>query len=270
MEITYESIRCELIRIDGLLRDLRADDIAQAPDRVYRSHLAGLNRLAATPVPDEIVAELASDESLAPMIGRIAQMRRLIGLKLEMQLAESVILHRDPWSLIKKFTYYANYVSLARMEFEGAGLKSGARVVFLGSGPLPLSLICLSEAYGIKGVGIEQDRQIAGLSKKMIQTLDLDPLITILHGDQFLLPLDEACALVMVGADAVPKKTIFEYLARVFPPGQMISYRIYEKGLRRLLDDQSVFELPKEFKEYARVRPEPPVNNTCVFAVRVD
>ncbi len=270
MEVTYESIRCELIRIDGLLRTLTTDDIAQAPERVYRSHLAGLNRLAATPVPDEIVKKLASDENLIPMVGRIARVRRLIGLKLEMQLAESIILHRDPWSLIKKFTYYANYVSLARMEFEGAGLKPGARVVFLGSGPLPLSLICLSEAYGIKGVGIEQDQKIAGLSKKMIQTLDLDPFITILHGDHFSLPIEETCALVMVGADAVPKKSIFEHLASIFPPGQMISYRIYEKGLRRLLDDQSIFELPKEFKECARVHPEPPVNNTCVFAVRVD
>ena len=268
--MTHESIRCELIRIDGLLRTLTTDDIAQAPDRVYRSHMADLNRLAATPVPDEIVVKLASDEKLLPMIGRIAQARRLIGLKLEMQLAKSVMRHRDPWSLIRKFTYYANYVLLSQMEFEGAGLKPEDRVVFLGSGPLSLSLICLSKAYGIKGVGIEQNRQIAEVSKEMIQTLNLDPFITILHGDQFLLPLEETCALVMVGADAVPKKSIFEYLARVFPPGQMISYRIYEKGLRRLLDDQSVFELPKAFEEYARVRPEPPVNNTCVFAVRVD
>ena len=49
----------------------------------------------------------------------------------------------------------------------------------------------------------------------------------------------------------------------------MISCRIHEKGLRLLLDDRSTFELPPEFVEAARVRPEPPVNNTCVFAVRV-
>ena len=74
--------------------------------------------------------------------------------------------------------------------------------------------------------------------------------------------------LIMVGADTVPKKDIFDHLARICPSGQMISYRIYEKGLRRLMDDQSTFELPREFTECARVRPEPPVNNTCVFAVK--
>ena len=102
----------------------------------------------------------------------------------------------------------------------------------------------------------------------MIQQLGLAQHVSILHGDHFLLPLKEVCALIMVGADAVPKKDIFEHLARIYPSGQMISYRIYEKGLRRLLDDQSMFALPREFTERTRVRPEPPVNNTCVFAVR--
>ena len=50
----------------------------------------------------------------------------------------------------------------------------------------------------------------------------------------------------------------------------MFSYRIYEKGLRRLLNNRSMFELPPEFTEHIKVRPEPPVNNTCVFAVKVE
>ena len=269
MEITYESIKSELIRIGGLLTNLTTDEITRAPEHAYRVCLADLNRLAEIPVPQPIVEELASDQNLASTVVRIARVRRLVGFSLEMRLAESVALHPEPWSEIMHFTYYPNYVVLARMEYGGAGLKSGDSVVFLGSGPLPLSLICLAKAHGIKGVGIEQDQKVAEISRRVIQTLELGHLITILHGDHFSLPLKESCALVMVGADAVPKKDIFEHLAHVFPPGQRISYRIYEKGLRRLLDDQSTFELPPEFFEYARVRPEPPVNNTCVFAMRV-
>ena len=268
MNITYETVRSELTRMDALMNDLTTDEIAQAPDRVYRSHLADLNRLAATPVPDETVEQLISDQNLAPVVRRIARVRRLIGSKLEVQSADAVTSHPDPWSRIQAFTYYPNYLSLARMEFEGGHLKPGDRVIFLGSGPLPLSLICLSKKYGVQGVGIEQDRQIATLSKKVIQQLELTHLVSILHGDHFLLPLKETCALIMVGADAVPKKAIFDHLARICTSGQMISYRIYEKGLRRLLDDQSTFELPREFSERARARPAPPVNNTCVFAVR--
>ena len=69
-------------------------------------------------------------------------------------------------------------------------------------------------------------------------------------------------------ADALPKDEIFSHLAKALPDGTILSYRIYEKGLRRLLDSQSVFNLPSEFKEYARIRPEPPVNNTSVFIIK--
>jgi precorrin-6B methylase 2 len=268
MNITFETVRSDLIRMDALMNDLTTDEIAHTPERIYRSHLAQLNRLAATLVPDKMVEQLISDQGLAPVVRRIARMRRLIGSKLEIQSAQAITSHPDPWSRIRAFTYYPNYLSLARMEVEGGRLKPGDRVLFLGSGPLPLSLICLSKEHGIQGVGIEQDRQIAELSKKVIERLELSQRISILHGDHFLLPLKEASALIMVGADAVPKKDIFEHLARVCPSGQMISYRIYEKGLRRLLDDQSMFELPTEFSELARIHPAPPVNNTCVFAVR--
>ena len=137
MNITYETVRSELIRMDALMGGLTTDEIAQAPDRVYGSHLARLNEMAATPVPDEVLEQLISDESLAPVVRRIARVRRLIGSKLEIQSAEAIISHPDPWSRIKAFTYYPNYLSLARMEYEGGRLKRGDRVIFLGSGPLP-------------------------------------------------------------------------------------------------------------------------------------
>ncbi len=69
----------------------------------------------------------------------------------------------------------------------------------------------------------------------------------------------------MVAAQAEPKKDIFDHMAKVFPSGTVISYRIYEKGLRRLLDTFSQYELSDVFEEYLRVPPKPPVNNTVVF-----
>jgi hypothetical protein len=72
----------------------------------------------------------------------------------------------------------------------------------------------------------------------------------------------------MVGADARPKDEIFAHLAKALPGGTRLSCRIYEKGLRRLLDDHALSDLPPGFTEYARIRPEPPVNNTSVFLLR--
>jgi hypothetical protein len=124
--------------------------------------------------------------------------------------------------------------------------------------------------YGLECTGIEQAPEYVELSTRLVKALGLDKHIRIIHGNHFSLPLNEQCRLVMVGADALPKEEIFAHLAKALSPGEMISYRIYEKGLRRLLDDQSVFDLPPEFLECTRIRPEPPVNNTSVFVIRVD
>jgi hypothetical protein len=72
----------------------------------------------------------------------------------------------------------------------------------------------------------------------------------------------------MAAAQAEPKMEVFEQLAKVLPKGSKVSYRLYEKGLRRVLDGSSLYELPSGFEEYIRVEPEPSVNNTVVFLKR--
>jgi hypothetical protein len=269
MDMTLNSIKAEFLRIHALLGNLTDDQINNEPEQVYRSHFERLNRLAAVHVEEKVAQRLLSDPELRVAIRRISHLKRINSLKLEIKCAESIIADSDPWARLEQFVYYPNYVKLTCMEYGGAGLNPQDRVVFLGSGPLPLSLICLYRQYGIESTGIEQALEYVALSGKLVKALGLNGHIRIIHGNHFSLPLKEECRLVMVGADALPKEEIFAHLAKVFSPGEMISYRIYEKGLRRLLDDQSVFELPPQFSECARTRPQPPVNNTSVFAVKL-
>jgi hypothetical protein len=266
----FQAIKTELLQVDAALKNLTEDQIENAPDEVHGAHLNRLNRLAAAPVADDVVRRLVADVDLGQAIARLSRLKRQNSLRLEIQFAESILSVADPWACLEQFVYYPNYLALARMEYEGAGLHVGDRVVFLGSGPLPLSLICLSRQYGIEGVGIEQDEGHAALSERAIRKLGLGHGIQIICGNHFALPLKAPCRLIMVGADAMPKAEIFDHLAGILEPGQMIAYRIYEKGLRRFFDVASVFDLPSEFRECGRVRPEPPVNNTTVFAMRVD
>ena len=268
MHTGYQAIKSELVRIDAALKNLTEDRIQNAPDEVYEAHLNRLNRLAAAPVADDVVQRLLTDVDLGPAIARISRLKRQNGLRLEVQLAQSMISAPDPWAYLEQFVYYPNYLALARMEYDGAGLQAGDRVVFLGSGPLPMSLISLARQYGIQGVGIEQNREYAALSERVIRKLGLNHEIQIICGNHFVLPLKAPCRLITVGADAMPKADIFAHLAGILEPGRMISYRIYERGLRRLFDAASCLALPPEFVETARIQPEPPVNNTCVFAVR--
>ena len=126
----------------------------------------------------------------------------------------------------------------------------------------------LYKEYGVKGIGIEQVPEYANLSQKLVKALELTDSVRIISGNHLSLPAHEKVQMVMVGADACPKDKIFTHLAKTLDNGTKLSYRIYEKGLRRLLDDKPVLDIPHEFREYARIRPKPPVNNTSVFLVR--
>ncbi|CAN2042110.1 histidine 2-aminobutanoyltransferase [Candidatus Magnetomoraceae bacterium gMMP-15] len=263
-----DSIKNEFLDIYKALPNLSDDEILNGPDDIFRPHLERINQLTAMDVSDYAAEKILQDVEFQIIIKIISHIKRINGLRMEIENARLIISESDPYALLKDFIYYPNYLKLADMEYQGGNLKSGDRVVFLGSGPLPMSLILLSKQYNIEGIGIEQSPEYAALSQKLIKSLDLSAHIRIIQGNHFLLPLKHKCNLIMIGADALPKDEIFNHLARVLLKGTKLSYRIYEKGLRRFLDNRSVFKLPDEFKEYARIRPEPPVNNTSVFVIK--
>jgi len=262
------SVKNEFFDIHSAISGLTDEEILADSDDVFRPHFERLHRMAAMDVDDHVVEEILCDKKIHPVIKHIAHLKRIHGLKMEIETAISIIDGPDSWSLLKRFNFYPNYLELARMEYRGAKLKKGDRVIFIGSGPLPLSLILLCKEYGVEGIGIEQVPKYAELSEKLINILDLTKSIRIVLGNHFSLPMDQKLRFVMVGADAYPKNEIFAHLAKALPSATKVSYRIYEKGLRRLLDEQSVFRLPPEFTEYTRIRPEPPVNNTSVFLLK--
>jgi len=260
-----EWIREEISEIYSVIRRLTDDEILNGTSSRLQQPFDRLDRLAALQVEEEVVEEIIRDLSFEPVLEAIARLRRLYGLRMEMEQARLIIAGPDPRDMLKDFVFYPNYQQLAQTEYEGAGLHSGDRVVFMGSGPLPLSLIVLCTQYGIEGIGIEKAPEYDDISRKILERLQLSELIRITGGNHFSLPLEENCPLIMVAAAARPKREIFSHFAKALKPGVKVSYRIYEKGLRRLLDTGSSFDLPKGFQEYLRVHPKPPVNNTVVF-----
>lgn len=266
----FESIKNEFLDIYSTIRDLTDDEILNGPEDMFRSHFEKLQRLIARDVDDRLAKELLCDREFRWITKHISHLKKLNGLRMEIRFAQSIIAAPDPWTVLRGFVYYPNYLRLADMEYRGAELKPGDRVVFLGSGPLPLSLICLCKQYGVEGMGIEQVPEYATLSQNLIQALDLTGHIQMIQGNHFSLPLDNECMLVMVAADAGPKDEIFTHLAKTLPNGARLSYRIYEKGLRRLVDNAAALNPPSVFKEYLRIRPEPPVNNTSVFLIKTN
>ncbi len=255
----------EIMDVYSVIADFDREETYLTPSNHLNTVFQRLDQLIALDVDDVTTEEILSNSGLNSAFDVITRFRSRYTAELEIEQANAILDSSDPWRSLKGFDYFSNYIQLARTEFHGAGLKAGDTVLFLGSGPLPLSLIVLCREYGLKGIGIEQEKERVELSRRVIGRLGLSNEIKILDGNQFTLPLDEPVDLIMVAAQAEPKSAIFSYLAEVLPAGTMISYRIYEKGMRRLLDTFSRYELPGNLEEYGRIRPTPPANNTSVF-----
>jgi hypothetical protein len=263
-----DSIKQQLLRVHEAIAGLSREAVMEGPAARLDPPFRLLDRLAAADVTAETVWAVWDDPSMSPVLETIACFREAYGLRLEIERAESLLDSRNPGGMLESFLFYPNYLKLAEMECRGAGLRKGDTVVFLGSGPLPLSLMVLFREYAVQGIGIERVDRYAELSRKVIEHLGLGEGIGILRGDHFLFPLKEAYDLVMVASAARPKQEIFTHLGKVVPDGTRLSYRIYEKGLRSLLGEKPSFHLPPELHQTLRLRPEPPVNNTVVFLVK--
>ncbi len=267
MNRSSESIIKELSTMYSVTKDIKDQEILHSPSNRLKTFFRRLDYLAALDLDDKSAEEILCAPEFDSALASIVRFRNLYSLRLETENANSILDSEDPWDALKHFTHFSNYLQLALTEYQGSGLEPGDSIVFIGSGPLPLTLIMLCHQHGLRGIGIEQEPDRAKLSRRVLMQLGLSDQIEIIEGNHFRLPLD-GCKLVMVAAAAEPKKEIFDHLASVLPAGTKISYRIYEKGLRRLLETSSFLELPEQFEEYLRIRPKPPVNNTVAFLTK--
>ncbi|PXF58465.1 MAG: methyltransferase [Candidatus Methanogaster sp.] len=267
MDRSAESIIKELSTMYSVTRDIKDQEILHSTSNRLKTFFRRLDYLAALDLDDKSAEDILSAPEFDLALESIVRFRNLYSLRLETANANSILDSEDPWDALKRFTHFSNYLQLALTEYQGSGLEPGDSVVFIGSGPLPLSLIMLCHQHGLRGIGIEQEPARARLSRRVLMQLGLSDQIEIIEGNHFGLP-SNGCKLVMVAAAAEPKKEIFDHLANMIPAGTKISYRIYEKGLRRLLETSSFLELPEQFEEYLRIRPKPPVNNTVIFLTK--
>lgn len=263
-----ELLIAEFHHIYAQVKDFEDTDVVENSSPELYAVFKRLDEIAAMNADEKFIDEILKSPDFDSLMSEISHFRFLYNLRLENLKAKSILESSDPWETLRNFAFYPNYLQLARTEYTGSCLKSGDYVLFLGSGPLPLSLIVLCREYGLFGIGVEQDGKRARLSRQVITRLGLSESIKIIEGNHFCLPLKPHCDLYMVAAQAEPKMEVFEQLAKVLPEGSKVSYRLYEKGLRRVLDGSSLFELSSGFEEYLRVQPEPPVNNTVVFLTR--
>ncbi len=272
LELSQKYIIEEILGLHRDIRDLSDEEILYGPSDRNGELFRKLDALITLEMDDKTALEILEKKELEPVFTDIIRFRNLYTVKIETEHANEVLADESPWAVLEQFPFYGNYLKLVRTEYEGLGLKPGDRVAFLGSGPLPLTLIVFFRQYRVKSIGIEQNSTRANLSRRLIEKLGLSEDIGIVNGNHLSLDgkdfgpgSDSGFRALMVAAQAESKKDIFEHLLEVMPVGSRISCRVYEKGLRKLLNGNCLLDLPAGFEEQERVLPEPPVYNTVVF-----
>lgn len=254
-ESLLDSVHDEILSLHMEIRKLSDEEIIHSSSGRSEKLFQRLDTLITLDLRSDIVCNLLKMEELESAFAHVNRFRNLYTVKLETRNANEVLGSQFPWDVREKFPFYENYLRLVPTECRGFELKPGDRIILLGSGPLPLTLIVLFKHYRIRSPGIEQDPARAYLSIRILDKLGLSKSIQIINGNHFSLSkadfrnLEAGARAVMIAAQAEPKSEILNHLLKVVPVGHKISYRVYEKGLMKLLDRSIPLDLPEGFEE---------------------
>ena len=184
----------------------------------------------------------------------------------EARLARDLILEKDPWKYLGDFPLYPRYVTLVENQIKAMHISPDQRLVFLGSGPVPLTLILLSRLFNVRSIGIDSNPESVALATQVIRHLGLQKDIEIVKGDDSCLEnLD--WDIVLVAALAEPKNRIFRNLRKILEQRDReipVIFRTYT-GMKAVLYKPVQPEDIKGFKIVKAVAPTGRANNTTVF-----
>lgn len=210
---------------------------------------------------------ILDDEKMNNALKLIRKFYLYIGARLETSNAMEIIKSDDPKATLDTFHFYERYQGLLTNESKLAHWHDDKTFVFVGSGPLPLTLILFREKFGCKCIGIEIQEEVAELSREVIQKLGLDDGIEILVGDETLLK-DIDFDILMVAAFAEPKERVFANVWEIVDEKTPVLVRTYS-GMRAILYAPLTDTILRGFHKEIMLLPIGNSNNTSVLLRKV-
>lgn len=207
-------------------------------------------------------------------IRRLARpLRRLAAsgeYELEKYWAAGIATSSNPGQELQRFPYYGNYEDLVRLEYftlSGVSRTSFHRILFVGSGPLPLTSILLARNYNLAVDNLDKCEEAIGLSKRVLKSLEVDGAVESIHAD--ILAFDEIrkydVVILSALAGANSKTGVIKHIHRRMRTGAFLILRT-ATGLRTLLYPQIPFEALAGLGLKAIVHPLNHVINSFIIA----
>ena len=210
---------------------------------------------------------ILDDEKMNKALKLIRKFYLYIGARLETNNVTQIIESEDPQATLDTFHFYERYEGLLTNESKLAHWHEDKTFVFVGSGPLPLTLILFRQKFGCKCIGIEIQEDVAELSRKVIKKLGLDDGIEILVGDETLLK-DIDFDILMVAAFAEPKERVFSNVWEIVDEKTPVLVRTYS-GMRAILYAPLTDTILRGFHKEVMLLPIGNTNNTSVLLRKV-
>lgn len=181
---------------------------------------------------EEVLRGLAAAGKIAPCQAAFAELEPMIERSFASQVASGNRgLVEDHDSLAAN--YLARYGELARREAALARMAPGDRVLFIGSGPLPISAIEYCRQTGCEADGLDFVEDAIRVSRRAIHRLGLDGRMRVHLGRGEHFPVT-GYSVVVVGVLARPKAEILKNVAATRSEGSRVLLRT-TFGLRELI-----------------------------------
>jgi len=210
---------------------------------------------------------ILDDEQMNEALKIIRKFYVRLGARLETENAKAILKSDDPWKTLESFHFYPRYQSLIKNENQLVKFTPEQKVVFIGGGPLPLTLILFNKLYGSHCVSVEIQPEVAELSRQVLEKLGLESEIEVVEGDETSIKgIDYT--VVMVAALAEPKERVFTNLWETVDTITPIIYRTYT-GMRAILYSPVTEKATRGFHKEVMILPTGKVNNTSVLIRKI-
>jgi len=262
-DLEYQEVKCIIHDLHNQLRD--SSNFSTIPVKNFEPLFRTLDNLARLLAGDHLIKLLTEDPEIISILPVIRKFYSNYLFYQEINLAQDILSSSDPWHTLYSYSLFPRYQQLVYHQGKEADLAEGGVVAFIGGGAVPLTLILLHILFGVTGMSIEVQPEIAYISQKVIEKLDVSEGVKIISGDETTLKGKKVSA-IMVAALAQPKKRIFQYLRTILDKNThvSVSYRTYT-GMRTLLYNPVMESDLEGFEEIKRIFPQDPVNNTICF-----
>lgn len=210
---------------------------------------------------------ILDDEKMNQALEIIRKFYVKMGSRLETAKAEEILQSSDPWATLESFHFYPRYQRLIENENKLVKFTPRQKVVFIGGGPLPLTLVLLNKLYGASCVSIEMLPTVAELSRQVLKKLGMESQIQVVEGDETATPKVDY-TVVMVAALAEPKERVFANLWETVDTTTPVIYRTYT-GMRAILYSPVTERATRGFHKEVMILPSGKVNNTSVLIRKV-